>query len=208
MSLMLGSTAPNFTQQSTHGTITLYDHLGESWGMLFSHPLDFTPVCTTELGQLAELHDEFTSRGVKVLALSVDNVASHNAWIEDINALHSKPVRYPILADVDRSVATLYRMIHPDLDSAVTVRTVYIIDPSKKIRLTLTYPPSAGRNFDELLRVVDSLQLTDQGPFATPANWQPGQRVVLSPKISDDEARAQHAEIDFARPYLRYVAGQ
>ena len=206
MSIKLGTLAPNFTQQSTLGELNLYQYLGDSWGVLFSHPADFTPVCTTELGTVAKYLPEFTERNVKVLALSVDGLASHLRWIEDINSTQNTKVTYPIIADEDRSVATLYGMLHPEDNATLTVRSVFVIDPNKKIRLTLTYPASTGRNFDEILRVIDSLQLTEYEKVATPANWFPGQRVVMVPSISNEVATTKYPQgFETVRPYLRLV---
>ena len=189
MSLQLGDTVPNFTQSSNMGDIPFYDWAGDSWVVLFSHPADYTPVCTTELGEVAKLKPEFDKRNVKVLALSVDDVQSHKGWIGDINETQQTTVNYPILADSDRKVSELYEMIHPNADPKVTVRTVFVIDPNKKLRLTITYPPSTGRNFDEILRVIDSLQLTDKYQVATPVNWKEGEDVVVAPSIPTEEAK-------------------
>ncbi len=189
MSLQLGDTVPNFTQSSNMGDIPFYDWAGDSWVVLFSHPADYTPVCTTELGEVAKLKPEFDKRNVKVLALSVDDVQSHKGWIGDINETQQTTVNYPILADSDRKVSELYEMIHPNADPKVTVRTVFVIDPNKKLRLTITYPPSTGRNFDEILRVIDSLQLTDKYQVATPVNWKDGEDVVVAPSIPTEEAK-------------------
>ena len=206
MSLKLGTIAPDFTQNSTIGALNLYEYLGNSWGILFSHPADFTPVCTTELGTVAKYLPEFTERNVKVMALSVDSVQSHQEWISDIDSTQNTTVEYPIIADEDQTVAELYGMLHPESDTTLTVRSVFIIDPSKKIRLTLTYPASAGRNFDELLRVIDSLQLTEYEKVATPANWTPGQRVVIVPSVTTEEASAKYPQgFETVRPYLRLV---
>ena len=206
MGIQLGSFAPNFTQQSTIGEINLYDHLGDSWGVLFSHPADFTPVCTTELGSVAKYLPEFSKRNVKVLALSVDGVDSHNAWIKDIEDTQSVEITYPIIADEDRSVATLYGMIHPNASSTLTVRSVFVIAPDKTVKLTLTYPASTGRNFEELLRVIDSLQLTEYEKVATPANWSSGDPVVIVPSVSNEDAAAKYPQgFEVVRPYLRLV---
>ena len=187
MSLRLGDTAPNFEQQSSTGLINFYDFLGDSWGILFSHPADYTPVCTTELGYTAKLKDEFDKRGVKAIALSVDDVESHQGWIKDINETQATMVNFPIIADQDRKVSELYDFIHPNASETLTVRSLVIIDPNKKVRLIITYPASTGRNFHEVLRVVDSLQLTDQHKVATPANWQQGDDVVIVPSLQDEE---------------------
>lgn len=204
MSLQLGSQAPNFTQQSSLGDITFYDYIRDSWCILFSHPKDFTPVCTTELGTVAKYLPEFTKRNVKVLALSVDGVESHKNWIEDINETQNTSISYPIIADEDKKVSTLYNMLHPEASSTLTVRSVFIIDPNKKIRLTLTYPAATGRNFDELLRVIDSLQLTDHYQVATPANWTDGDKVVIVPSISNEDAAEKFPKgFTEIKPYLR-----
>ena len=205
MSLKLGSTAPNFTQESTEGKINLYDYLGNSWGILFSHPKDFTPVCTTELGTVAKLSQKFKSRNVKVLALSVDSLKSHEKWVEDINETQNTHVNYPIIADEDGKVAQAYGMIHPEANDTLTVRSVFIIDPNKKVRLTLTYPAATGRNFDELLRVIDGLKLTDDHFVATPANWQQGDDVVIVPSLTDPQELAERFPLGFneVKPYLR-----
>jgi len=205
MTLRLGDTAPDFEQKSSEGKIRFYDYLGDSWGVLFSHPADFTPVCTTELGLTAKLKDEFKKRNVKVLALSVDDVDSHGKWIEDINETQGTRVNFPILADSDRKVSELYDMIHPNADNSATVRSVFVIDPAKKVRLTLTYPASTGRNFNELLRVIDSLQLTEHHKVATPGNWESGDDVVIVPALQDEEEinRRFPAGYRAVRPYLR-----
>lgn len=203
--LRLGDVAPDFEQDSSVGRIRFYDFLGDKWGVLFSHPADFTPICTTELGYTAKLADEFAKRNVKVLALSVDGVESHGRWIDDINDTQSTTVNFPILADEDRKVSTLYDMIHPNANSTLTVRSVFIIDPSKKVRLTLTYPASTGRNFNEILRVIDSLQLTDNYSVATPVNWEDGDDVVIVPSLKDEEVIKQKFPKGYkaVRPYLR-----
>lgn len=204
MALRLGDIVPNFTQKSTDGDINLYDWAGDSWVVLFSHPKDFTPVCTTELGRVAYLKPEFDKRNVKVIALSVDDIDSHNGWVDDIEATQGTKLNYPILADPDRVVADLYDMIHPNSNAALTVRTVFVIDPNRKLRLSLTYPPSAGRNFDEILRVIDSLQLTDNYSVATPADWQDGDDVVVVPTISTEDAKQKFPKgVTELRPYLR-----
>ena len=184
--LRLGDTAPDFEQQSSVGPIRLYEYLGNSWGVLFSHPADFTPVCTTELGYTAKLASEFARRNVKVLALSVDGAQSHKDWIHDIDDTQSTTVNFPILADEDRKVSELYDMIHPNASATATVRSVFIIDPARKVRLTITYPASTGRNFNEILRVIDSLQLTDSHSVATPVNWEDGDDVIIVPSIKDE----------------------
>lgn len=205
MSLRLGDTAPNFEQQSSEGLINFYDFLGDSWGILFSHPADYTPVCTTELGFTAKLKDEFTKRGVKAIALSVDDVESHHGWIKDINETQGTTVNFPIIADQDRKVSELYGFIHPSASETLTVRSLVIIDPNKKVRLIITYPASTGRNFHEVLRVVDSLQLTDNHKVATPANWQHGDDVVIVPSLKDEEEIKQRFPKGYkaVTPYLR-----
>ena len=207
MSLRLGDTAPNFQQASNIGDIDFYQYLGDQWGVLFSHPADFTPVCTTELGASSKLVEEFAKRQVKVLALSVDTVESHHRWIEDINDTQHTVLNFPILADADRRVSTLYDLIHPNASTTHTVRSVFVIDPAKKIRLIITYPASTGRNFNELLRVIDSLQLTDQHKVATPANWQHGDDVVILPSLQDHDELQQRFPQGYRteRPYLRWV---
>ncbi len=202
--IRLGDEAPNFTTDSSIGTINLYDYLGDSWGILFSHPADFTPVCTTELGTAAKFKDEFDKRNVKMIALSVDGVASHKEWIKDINEVQNTTVNFPIIADEDKKVSTLYDMIHPNADSNLTVRSVFIIGADKKVKLTLTYPASTGRNFYELLRVVDSLQLTANHKVATPANWKNGENVVVSPAITTSDAKKIFSKgVEEIKPYLR-----
>ncbi|WP_127138812.1 peroxiredoxin [Flagellimonas oceanensis] len=202
--LRLGDTAPDFTAVTSEGTLNFYEYLGDSWGILFSHPADFTPVCTTELGTAAKFKDEFEKRNVKMMALSVDGAASHAEWIKDINETQNTEVNFPIVADVERKVSDLYDMIHPNADSTLTVRSVFIIDPDKKIKLTLTYPASTGRNFYELLRVIDSLQLTANHKVATPANWKNGEKVVVSPAIPTEEAKGIFTKgVEEIKPYLR-----
>jgi thioredoxin-dependent peroxiredoxin len=206
MSLKLGDTVPNFTQASSTGEINFYDWAGDSWVVLFSHPKDYTPVCTTELGTVARLKPEFDKRGIKPLALSVDDVDSHMGWIKDIEETQSVGLNYPILADGDKKVSELYDMIHPNsaTGNTLTVRSVFVIDNQKKLRLTFTYPASTGRNFDELLRVIDSLQLTDNYSVATPANWQDGGDCVVVPSIPTDEARQKFPKgVTEVKPYLR-----
>jgi len=202
--LRLGDEAPNFTAQTTEGEINFHNWLGDDWGILFSHPADYTPVCTTELGTVAKYTDEFKKRNVKVAALSVDGLTSHHGWIKDINETQNTTVNFPIIADEDRKVSELYDMIHPNADSQLTVRSVFIIAPDKTVKLTITYPASTGRNFDELLRVIDSLQLTAYHKVATPANWNQGEDCVIVPSVSDEEIPALfpkgHKEI---KPYLR-----
>ena len=205
MTLRLGDTAPNFEQESSDGLINFYDFLGDSWGILFSHPADYTPVCTTELGYTAKLKDEFAKRNVKAIALSVDDVESHKGWINDINETQNTSVNFPIIADQDRKVSTLYDFIHPNASETLTVRSLVIIDPNKKVRLIITYPASTGRNFHEILRVVDSLQLTDNHKVATPANWQQGEDVVIVPSLKDEKEIKQRFPKGYkaVTPYLR-----
>ena len=202
--IRLGDKAPDFTADSSMGTINLYDYLGDSWGILFSHPADFTPVCTTELGTASKFKNEFDKRNVKMLALSVDGAASHAEWIKDINEVQNTTVDFPIIADEDKKVSHLYDMIHPNADNNLTVRSVFIIAPDKSVKLTLTYPASTGRNFYELLRVIDSLQLTAYHKVATPANWEHGQDVVVSPSISTTDAKKMFTKgVTEIKPYLR-----
>lgn len=205
MALRLGDPVPDFTQASSEGEIKFYDWAGDSWVVLFSHPADFTPVCTTELGAVAKLKPEFDKRNVKVMALSVDDVESHKGWIGDINETQSTTVNYPILADPDKKVSDLYDMIHPNANNTLTVRSVFIIDPQKKLRLTFTYPASTGRNFDEILRVIDSLQLTDNYQVATPANWEDGGDCVIVPTLKDPEVLKEKFPkgYEVIKPYLR-----
>lgn len=205
MSLRLGDTAPDFVQDSSEGEIKFHQWLGDQWGVLFSHPADFTPVCTTELGLTASLKDEFAKRNVKAIAVSVDPVDSHHRWIEDINETQNTRVNFPILADADRKVAELYDMIHPNANATLTVRSLFIIDPAKKVRLIITYPASTGRNFDEILRVIDSLQLTDNHKVATPGNWKSGDDVVIVPSLQDEaEIRERFPKgYKAVKPYLR-----
>jgi len=205
MALRLGDTVPNFTQASSEGEINFHDWAGDSWVVLFSHPADFTPVCTTELGAVAKLKPEFDKRNVKVIALSVDNVESHKGWIGDINETQCTTVNYPILADPDKTVSDLYDMIHPNSLNNLTVRSVFIIDPQKKLRLTFTYPASTGRNFEEILRVIDSLQLTDNHSVATPANWTDGGDCEIVPTLQDPEVLKEKFPkgYEVIKPYLR-----
>ena len=205
MSLRLGDIAPNFSQDSSEGQINFYDFLGENWGILFSHPADYTPVCTTELGFTAKLKDEFSKRGVKAIALSVDDAQSHIGWIQDINRTQNTAVNFPIIADQDRKVSALYDFIHPNASETLTVRSLVIIDPNKKVRLIITYPASTGRNFNEILRVVDSLQLTDKHKVATPANWHQGEDVVIVPSLQDEEEIKKRFPKGYTAvtPYLR-----
>jgi alkyl hydroperoxide reductase subunit AhpC len=205
MSLRLGDIAPDFEQDSSEGRIKFHEWLGDSWGVLFSHPADYTPVCTTELGLTAKLKDEFAKRNVKVIALSVDSVESHKGWINDINETQNTSVNFPIIADPDRKVSQLYDMIHPNASETFTVRSLFVIDPNKKVRLIITYPASTGRNFNEVLRVIDSLQLTDYHSVATPGNWQEGDDVVIVPSLKDEEIIKQKFPKGYKalRPYLR-----
>lgn len=206
MSLRLGDIAPDFEANTTQGPIHFHEWLGDSWGLLFSHPSDFTPVCTTELGKTALLQGEFQKRNVKVLAISVDNIDSHNRWIPDINELSDTEVDFPIIADEDRKVATLYDMIHPNANEKATVRSVFVIGPDKKIKLTITYPASTGRNFNEILRVIDSLQLTANYSVATPADWQDGDDVIVVPAVSTEDAQKKFTKgLNIVKPYLRYT---
>ena len=204
MAIRLGDIAPDFTAQTSQGEISFHNWLGDSWGLLFSHPADFTPVCTTELGRTAALSGEFQKRGVKPIAVSVDPMDSHEEWIKDINETQDVSVNFPLIADHDRNVAEMYDMIHPNASQKATVRTVFVIDPTKKVRLTLTYPPATGRNFMEILRVIDSLQLTDNHSVATPADWKQGEDVIVSPSIATEDIPAKfpkgHTVI---KPYLR-----
>ena len=207
MALRLGDIAPDFEQDSSVGLINFYDFLGKSWGVLFSHPADYTPVCTTELGYTAKLQDEFAQRGVKAIALSVDDVESHHGWIQDINETQNTTVNFPIIADQDRKVSTLYDFIHPNASETLTVRSLVIIDPNKKVRLIITYPASTGRNFHEILRVIDSLQLTDNYKVATPANWTQGDDVVIVPSLQDEAELKQRFPQGYTavKPYLRLI---
>ena len=206
MALQLGDIAPDFTASTTEGEIRFHDWLGDAWGVLFSHPKDYTPVCTTELGFTAKLKPEFDKRGVKAIGLSVDSLDDHRGWSQDIEDTQGVAVNFPMIADADRAVADLYGMIHPNASDTMTVRSVFIIDPSKKVRLTLTYPASTGRNFNEILRVIDSLQLTDSHKVATPVNWAQGDDVIIGPAVSDDDAKALFPDgWDTQKPYLRVV---
>ncbi len=204
--LTLGQVAPDFEAETTQGPIRFGDWARDSWVVLFSHPKDFTPVCTTELGEAARLKPEFDKRGVKVIGLSVDALDRHDAWAEDIHQTQGHALNFPMIADPSRHVSQLYGMIHPDADPSVTVRTVYVLDPARKVRLTLTYPPSTGRNFEEVLRVIDSLQLTDKHKVATPVNWQKGGKAIIVPSLSDEDAAKRFPQGWKAdRPYLRWV---
>ncbi len=206
MSLRLGDVAPDFTAETTQGTINFHEWLGNSWGLLFSHPADFTPVCTTELGKTALLKGDFEKRNVKVIAVSVDDLDSHNKWVPDIQEVNNVVVNFPIIADQSRNVATLYDMIHPNASEKATVRSVFVIGPDKKIKLTLTYPASTGRNFQEILRVIDSLQLTANYQVATPADWKDGDDTIVVPAVSTEDAIAKFPKgVNVVKPYLRYT---
>ncbi len=204
MSLLLGDTAPDFTAETTEGTVNFHDWIGDDWVVFFSHPADFTPVCTTELGYTAKLKDKLAARNAKAIVISVDSVEDHKKWISDIEETQNCSVDFPIIADPDQTVAKLYSMIHPNADPKVTVRAVYVIDPNKKIRASIIYPPSAGRNFDEILRLIDSLQLTDGYKVATPVNWQDGEDVIIVPSVSDADADQLFPKgYERIKPYLR-----
>src|SRR3954454_2065736 len=204
MAVQLGDDAPDFTADTTEGEITFHDYLGDGWGVLFSHPKDFTPVCTTELGSVARLKPEFDKRNTKVIAVSVDPIDSHKGWLGDIEKVNGVKMNYPIIADPDRKVADLYGMIHPNASDTTTVRSVFVIGPDKKVKLTLTYPASTGRNFDEIIRVIDSLQLTANYQVATPADWKNGEDVIIVPAVSDEDAKAKFPKGWEAKtPYLR-----
>jgi len=206
MRLQLGDTAPDFTADSTDGVINFHAWMGNNWVVLFSHPKDFTPVCTTELGEMAKLKGEFDKRGVKVIGLSVNGMADHEAWKVDIEETQGQALNFPLIADPDRKVSTLYGMIHPKADDTLTVRSVFIIGPDKKIKLTITYPASTGRNFDEILRVIDSLQLTAKHQVATPVNWKYGENVIIVPALSDEDAKSKFpGGWKTIKPYLRVV---
>ncbi|MDQ2724662.1 MAG: peroxiredoxin [Actinomycetota bacterium] len=204
MALQLGDEAPDFTAETSEGTVSFHEWLGDGWGVLFSHPKDFTPVCTTELGAVARLKDEFAKRNAKVIAISVDSVESHKGWIPDINETQDTTVNFPIIADPDRKVADLYGMIHPNAGDTVTVRSVFVVGPDKKVKLMITYPQSTGRNFAEILRVLDSLQLTAKYQVSTPADWQDGEDVIIVPAVSDEAAKDKFPKgWNEVRPYLR-----
>lgn len=206
MALQLGDTAPNFTAETTEGKIDLYEYMGDKWAVLFSHPADFTPVCTTELAEVGRLKGEFEKRNCKVLALSVDPVDSHKGWLGDIEETQGHAVNYPIIADPDKKVSELYGMIHPNADPKVTVRSVFVIGPDKKVKLMITYPPSTGRNFEEILRVIDSLQLTADYKVATPVNWKHGDEVIIVPSMSNEDAKKAFPQgWKELKPYLRLV---
>lgn len=206
MSIKLGDTAPDFQAETSAGDINFYEYLGDSWGILFSHPADYTPVCTTELGYTSKLKEEFDKRGTKVIALSVDGVEDHQNWIKDINETQNTEVQFPIIADKDRKISELYDFIHPNASATATVRSLLIIDPEKKVRLIITYPASTGRNFNEILRVLDSLQLVDSHKIATPVNWKDGDDVIVPPSISTEDARKIFPKgVKEIKPYLRYT---
>ena len=206
MSLRLGDTAPNFKAKTTIGEIDFYEYLGNSWGVLFSHPADYTPVCTTELGRTAQLQEEFNKRDVKVLAVSVDPLDKHMGWVNDINETQNCHVDFPIIADEDKTVANLYGMIHPNASETFTVRSLFVIGPDKKVKLTITYPASTGRNFHEVLRVIDSLQLTSKHSVSTPADWKHGEDVIVSTAVTTEDAIAKFPKgVKVVKPYLRYT---
>jgi alkyl hydroperoxide reductase subunit AhpC len=205
MTLRLGDQAPNFTAATTDGEINFHQWKGDSWVVFFSHPADFTPVCTTELGRASGLNNDFSERGVKTIALSVDSLEDHNGWAPDIGEVTGNALAFPIVADPDKNVSELYDMIHPGEGDTSTVRSVFFIDPANKIRTILTYPKSVGRNFDEILRVVDALQATDAHPIATPVDWRPGERVIVPPTMSTDEAKTKLENVEELKPYLRYA---
>jgi len=203
--LHLGDTAPDFSADTSEGPISFLDWKKDAWAIFFSHPGDFTPVCTTELGRVAQLADEWAKRGTKVLALSVDPVEEHHRWIPDVEEVAGTPLGYPIVADPDKSIAELYDMMHPGQGDASSVRSVFVIGPDDEIKLILVYPKSTGRNFDEILRVLDALQLAESGPFATPVDWRPGDRAIVSLGMSTDDARERFPDLTVVKPYLRYV---
>ena len=205
MAVRLGDTAPDFTAQTTQGEVKFHEWLGDSWGVLFSHPKDFTPVCTTELGYVAKIKPEFEKRNVKIIGLSVDPVESHVKWEADIEETQGTAVNFPMIGDPDRTVADLYDMIQPNASDTMTVRSVFVIGPDKKVKLTITYPASTGRNFDEILRVTDALQLTDRAPVSTPVDWVPGGRVIVAPTLSTEDAKEKFGEVEEVKPYLRWT---
>jgi alkyl hydroperoxide reductase subunit AhpC len=205
MAIRLGDVAPDFHADTTEGTIDFHDWKSGKWAVLFSHPADFTPVCTTELGRTASLKGEFDKRGVKAIAVSVDPLDSHHGWAPDIEQVGGTALNFPIIADPDRKVSEAYDMIHPGEGDTSTVRSVFIVDPKDKVRLTLTYPKSVGRNFDEILRVIDALQVTDANPVSTPVDWTPGQRVIVAPTISTEDAKAKFEDVEEVKPYLRFA---
>ena len=205
MSIRLGDEAPDFTAETTEGTIGFHQWKDGKWAVLFSHPADFTPVCTTELGRTASLKDEFDVRGVRAIGISVDPIDSHNGWAKDIAEVGGTDLNFPLIADPDRKVSEVYDMIHPGEGDTSTVRSVFIVDPKNKVRLTLTYPKSIGRSFGEILRVIDALQLTDAAPVSTPVDWQPGDRIIVAPTMSTDDARQRFEDVEEVRPYLRWA---
>jgi alkyl hydroperoxide reductase subunit AhpC len=206
MAIRLGDMAPNFNARTTEGDIDFHEYLGDGWGVLFSHPADYTPVCTTELGRTAQLKDEFAKRNVKVMAVSVDPIDKHEGWVKDINETQNTTVNFPIVADADRTVASLYDMIHPNASETFTVRSLFVIGPDKKVKLTITYPASTGRNFLEVLRVIDSLQLTAKHSVATPADWKHGEDVIVVPAVSTEDAEKKFPKgLKIVKPYLRYT---
>ena len=207
MSLQLGDTAPDFTANTSEGEVSFHDWAGDSWVVFFSHPADFTPVCTTELGRVGQLKDEWDARGVKVIALSVDSADRHEGWKPDIEKYSNTTLTYPIVADEDKSVALAYDMIHPGEGDSSSVRSVFIIDPKKKIRLSLTYPKSVGRNFDEILRAVDALQTTDAAAVSTPVDWRKGDKLIVPPTVSTEDAREKYDDVEEHFPYLRTTSG-
>ena len=207
MSLLLGDTAPDFDAETTEGNISFHDWIGDDWVVFLSHPADFTPVCTTEIGYTAKLKDKLAARGAKAIVISADSLEDHKAWIKDVEETQGAKVDFPLIADPDKKVATLYNMIHPNADAKVTVRAVYVIDPKKKIRASIIYPPSAGRNFDEIVRLIDSLQLTDGYKVATPVNWQDGDDVIIVPSVSNEDADKMFPKgYKTIKPYLRTTA--
>ncbi|MGD0692362.1 MAG: peroxiredoxin [Acidimicrobiales bacterium] len=206
MAIRLGDEAPDFTAETTEGTVNFYDYLGDGWGILFSHPKDFTPVCTTELGAFSARRADFDKRNTKLIAVSVDDVDSHQRWKSDISETQGAELNFPIIGDADRKVADLYDMIHPNANDTLTVRSVFIVDPSKKVKLTLTYPASVGRNVDEIVRVLDSLQLSAQFPVSTPVDWKDGEDVIIAPAVSDDDAKEKFPKgFRKVKDYLRYT---
>ena len=206
MTIQLGQVAPDFEADTTQGRIRFHEWLGGSWGVLFSHPKDFTPVCTTELGETARLKPEFDKRDVKVIGLSVDPLDRHAGWAADIEETQGHAPNFPMIADPDQAVSKLYGMVHPEADPTITVRTVFVVDPDKKVRMTMAYPPSAGRSFHEILRVIDSLRLTDRAKVSTPVNWEPGDRAIIAPSVSDEQAKQMFPQgWETKKPYLRYV---
>ena len=206
MAIRLGDEAPDFTAETTEGTVNFYDYLGDGWGILFSHPKDFTPVCTTELGAFSARRGDFDKRNTKLIAVSVDDVESHLRWRSDISETQGAELNFPIIGDADRKVADLYDMIHPNANDTLTVRSVFIVDPNKKVKLTLTYPASTGRNVDEIVRVLDSLQLSAKFPVSTPVNWKDGEDVIIAPSVSDDDAKEKFPKgFRKVKDYLRYT---